>query len=638
MGEPRRRWRWLVLLCGGAFMLWLRNRGTARGYRDTPFWRAYDWVAQTVDHWIGWDKLPTPLGLVVLVGLRNILRQKNLHDTTHEPASGATKVPLFDSAFLTSRTPDGSYNDLGAPSMGMAGTRFGRNVPIEAARPETEPRILEPNPRVVSQALLTRREFIPAETVNLLAASWIQFMVHDWFSHGAGDPKHAWEVPVSSNDRWFERPMRILKTLPDPTAPDGTRHPATFLNTETHWWDASQIYGTTPEGQARRRSYEGGRLKIAPDGRLALPTDPEHDPTRVPGWWLGFEMMVTLFVREHNAVCDRLRAEYPAWTDEELFRRGRLIVSALMAKIHTAEWTPAIISHPTTVAALRANWWGIAGERVRKTFGRISKSEVVSGIPGSEHDHYEVPYALTEEFTIVYRMHPLIPDVFGFRAAADDRAIEEEKTFREIAGPAAHELTERVPLDDLFYTFGTSHPGAIVLHNFPRFLQEFQRPDRDDIYMDLAAIDILRARELGVPRYNEFRRLIHVKPAASFLDLTGGDAHLAAEISGVYEGIEQVDLTVGMFAEPRPTGFGFSDTAFRIFILMASRRLNSDRFFTDDFTPEVYSPVGIQWVQDNSMLSVLLRHCPELRPAVRGVANAFQPWTRPERPPTSTGH
>ena len=49
---------------------------------------------------------------------------------------------------------------------------------------------------------------------------------------------------------------------------------------------------------------------------------------------------------------------------------------------------------------------------------------------------------------------------------------------------------------------------------------------------------------------------------------------------------------IGMYAEPKPKGFGFSDTAFRIFILMASRRLESDRFFTDDYRPEVYTQAG----------------------------------------------
>ena len=52
--------------------------------------------------------------------------------------------------------------------------------------------------------------------------------------------------------------------------------------------------------------------------------------------------------------------------------------------------------------------------------------------------------------------------------------------------------------------------------------------------------------------------------------------------------LEKVDLMAGLYAEPLPEGFGFSETAFRIFVLMASRRLKSDRFFTDDYRPEIY--------------------------------------------------
>jgi hypothetical protein len=89
-----------------------------------------------------------------------------------------------------------------------------------------------------------------------------------------------------------------------------------------------------------------------------------------------------------------------------------------------------------------------------------------------------------------------------------------------------------------------------------------------------------------------------------------------------------VDLTVGVFAEQRPAGFGFSDTAFRVFVLMASRRLKSDRFFTTDYTPQVYTQAGLDWIADNDMSSVLLRHFPALAPALRGVDNAFAPWSK----------
>jgi hypothetical protein len=143
---------------------------------------------------------------------------------------------------------------------------------------------------------------------------------------------------------------------------------------------------------------------------------------------------------------------------------------------------------------------------------------------------------------------------------------------------------------------------------------------------DLAATDILRTRELGVPRYNEFRRLLHLKPVGSFDEVTE-DSTLARTLAELYGGdVEQLDTIIGMFAEKRPAGFAFSDTAFRIFILMASRRFNSDRFLAQDFGPEIYTQVGFDWVNDNDMTSVLLRHHPQLRESLRGVSNPFAPW------------
>jgi hypothetical protein len=320
-----------------------------------------------------------------------------------------------------------------------------------------------------------------------------------------------------------------------------------------------------------------------------------------------------------------LHAAYPTWEDEQLFQRARLVVAALIAKIHTVEWTPAVISHPTTATGMRANWFGLAGERVRRRLGRISSSEILSGIPGSPTRDYGVPYSLTEEFTAVYRMHPLMPDLWSMRSLTDDSLLG-DYTLGELSGPDSLRVLESVHLSDMLYSFGTMHPGLVTLHNFPRFLQEFVRPDGRT--MDLAATDILRHRELGVPRYCEFRRLLHLSAPRVFAELTDDDA-TARTISDLYEGdIEKVDLMVGMFAERLPSGFAFSDTAFRIFILMASRRLNSDRFMAHDYNPAVYTRPGLNWIAGNSMKSVLLRHHPDLRATIGSQSNAFLPWSR----------
>jgi Animal haem peroxidase len=162
------------------------------------------------------------------------------------------------------------------------------------------------------------------------------------------------------------------------------------------------------------------------------------------------------------------------------------------------------------------------------------------------------------------------------------------------------------------------------LHDFPRGLQSFLRPDGE--FMDLAATDILRSRELGVPRYNQFRELLHLPRVESFEDLTE-NRRWAEELRRVYEDdIDQMDLMVGLLAEPKPKKFGFGDTTFRIFLVMTTRRLNSDPLFTTDYTPEVYTQVGLDYIDDNNLSKILLRHFPGLQPSLRGLKSAFAPW------------
>jgi hypothetical protein len=576
---------------------------------------------EALDRRFGWDKLPRPLALLTLIGLRNRLRERNLYDT----GRGLLDLPDVSDhpRYLGARTLDGTYNDLDDPLMGSLGSRFGRNVPLEFTLREPEDTLLEPNPRLISRELLTRHEFQPATTLNLLAGAWIQFEVHDWFSHGKSEPDAPWTIPLERDDPWPANPMQIPRTHRDPSGDaDG---PPTFVTDDTHWWDGSQIYGRNVAFAEGLRSGEHGKLWLDEHGLPPRDLEVRVDLTGVAGnFWVGLALLHSLFMREHNAVCDRLHEAHPDLSDDELYDKARLVIAALMAKIHTVDWTPAIIAHPTTVLALRTNWWGLEGERLDKLLGRRTKNEVIRGIPGSATNHHGVPYSLTEEFVAVYRMHPLIPDDYSFRSLQRDATLQ-ERTLPELGATHVRERLGELAMGDLLYSFGTSHPGAITLHNFPRFLQHFERPD--GTLIDLASIDVLRTRERAVPRYNQFRRLLHLKPFDTFEELADTPEH-AEELRRIYGDVERVDTMIGMYAERKPKGFGFSDTAFRIFILMASRRLESDRFFTRDYRPEIYTKEGIDWVENNSMRTLLLRQFPELEPALHGVANPFAPWNR----------
>ena len=268
-------------------------------------------------------------------------------------------------------------------------------------------------------------------------------------------------------------------------------------------------------------------------------------------FWVGLGLLHALFIREHNAICDALRREHGDWSDDELYDKARLITAAVMAKIHTVEWTPAIIAHPTTERGMHANWYGIAGERVRRKFGRLGPNDVLSGIPGSPTDHHGVPYSLTEEFVSVYRMHPLIPDEFEFTPL--DGAAATRVEFAEIGPGKWRQPLGEIGVADAFYSFAISHPGALVLHNYPTsFIRDF-RPDPDGPPVDLATVDILRDRERGVPRYNEFRTLMHRKPVASFEELAS-DPEVAAQLQDVYGHVDRVDTHGGAVRGAAPPG------------------------------------------------------------------------------------
>src|SRR3954464_3940109 len=571
------------------------------------------------------------LKLLNLLSLRLDLRDMNLHDTSVKIQEHGTEEP--PEKFLKARHPEGRWNDLNDPDMGSTGSALTRNINPKRIKPEKPPRLHAPSARTVSLELMTRDEFKPATALNILAAAWIQFENHNWFFHGRGEAEETMDVPIADDDDWPEHPMHVRRTVSVPahhqrsaggSGGDGT---VDYGNTETHWWDGSQLYGSSEKTQRELRTFEDGKLKLADNGRLLPdPNDPGIDFTGFnENWWFGLSCLHTLFTKEHNHICDVLKKENPTWGDQRLFDTAWLINSALMAKIHTVEWTPGIVNTPALWVAMNTNFSGLLGQKIKDRLGRFGDSELFSGIMGSPQEHHGARFQLTEEFVSVYRMHPLIPDDWKIYEHEGGRLVE-EREFVELATKNTRSFMDGFDIPDLMYSMGVEHPGQITLHNYPRALQRHERIDGE--LMDLATLDILRDRERGVPRYNDFREELRMPRVRSFDELTN-NPQWAEEIRRVYANdIDKVDLQVGMYAEPLPPGFGFSDTAFRVFILMASRRLKSDRFFTTDFRPEVYTQTGIDWVTKTKMKDVLLRHYPELEPALQGLPNAFLPWHR----------
>ena len=682
-------------------------------------------------------------------------------------AVGAGSAQKCTGELVRFRTLTGICNDILNPLMGSVDQPFGRNVEFEATFPELSADeivrnrhgdrlgLLKPDPQVISRNLFTRAQTAPANCparqsreasadancdyqtaahVNVLAAFWIQFMTHDWFSHLAEGSNQPELMPMGCSVKPGEitamgcRPEdRIDKALvaadgPTPSFVLGakrrlSRAPKTTLNKVTAWWDASQIYGYDEISRRRvkRDPHDPAKLlleanPVSTPGQLGyLPLLQKSDPQNPQwigqeavafpdNWNIGLSFFHNVFAREHNFFIEEFRRrsaakpnedaglrnpaqpdrviQYREISPDELFEIARLVISAEIAKIHTIEWTTQLLYNEPLYLAMNANWSGllqkhpIAGAALEQVVQRFASADgkkstdwyaafaAGPGIFGLGNDkadisagvnHFGSPFNFPEEFINAYRLHPMVPDVIEIRELQQDANAIRSKipVVNTLRGKATGTMRQ-YGLANWALSMGRQRVGALTLHNHPLFLQNLDLPRLKSATgkIDVLALDILRDRERGIPRYNEYRRQYGLKQLTSFDDFVDprlasnspqrvGQQKVVAELREIYgqhkcdaakiittaqkyddgsaindcfgrangsvvDNIEDIDAMVGWLAEfVRPHGFAISETQFQVFILNASRRLFSDRFLTSSFRPEFYTNLGVQWINDN---------------------------------------
>ncbi|CAL9137341.1 unnamed protein product [Musa textilis] len=583
-----------------------------------------------------WHKLP------VFLGLTYLQQRRTLHEKYSLLSVGKSDTTPFNPDDYAYRTDDGEFNDPENSQAGSENTFFGRNMPPMG---QNNP-LMSPDPAVVATKLLARRTYKDTgKQFNLIAASWIQFMVHDWMDHLEATEQVVFTAPPLVAHECPLKSFRFYSTKKVPTGGEGIE--IGHLNIRTSWWDGSAIYGSEGKKGAKVRTHVDGKLKIGDNDLLQHEDNGIAISGDVRNSWAGVSTLQALFVKEHNAVCDALKAsnaflqeENPDLNDEELFRYARLVTSAVIAKIHTIDWTVELLKTHTLNAAMHVNWYGLLGKKIKDTFGHIG-GPALGGLVGlKKPNNHGVPYSLTEEFTSVYRMHSLLPDSLKLRNInanpGPNKSPEYLKDVKmeELVGIRGESTLNEIGFERQVVSMGHQACGALELWNYPFFFRDLiaqnvdgtERPD----HVDMPVLEIYRDRERRVPRYNQFRRKLMLIPISKWEDLTD-DKEAIKTIREIYgDDVEKLDLLVGLMAEKKIKGFAISETAFVIFILMASRRLEADRFFTSYFNEKTYTKRGFKWVNTTeSLRDVLLRHHPHTVSKWMNSTSAFSVWDAP---------
>jgi hypothetical protein len=251
------------------------------------------------------------------------------------------------------RTYDGSCNWLkhNQTKEGQAGQPKSRDYDQHAfADGISKPRE-GPNARAISNAFFRRNETIYYEHTPLLLGL-VEFIMHDVTYSQDSDTEYV-EVPMPPDETEFllNTKFRVPRARAIPGTGTSRENPREIANMVTTWMDLSALYGSSAQVAQALRAFRGGKLQTQevnttashqpssylPFNTMGVPTRtrPGMDPSRLFAGgdartnedWIVLAVH-TLFLREHNRLCDMLSSKYPQWDDEQLYQTARVVLSA----------------------------------------------------------------------------------------------------------------------------------------------------------------------------------------------------------------------------------------------------------------------------------------------------------------------
>lgn len=496
----------------------------------------------------------------------------------------------------TFRSIDGRDNNLSHPEWGSAGHLLENSCRVEFSDGLESPAGPDrANPRTISNVLVRQSEASFSESgLNDFWWAFGQFIDHDITLTGDNEEEFM-GIRVPSGDPQFDPDslgsamIPMLRSLGD----HDTMGVRQYRNEITAFIDGSGIYGSENARADYLRSFQGGKLRVSTDdlppfntlnGEYGAPIDANapamagaHSPSQrlfVCGDVRANENSLlaslhTIWVREHNRICDSLVQLRPGSSDQELYTRARRLVGGQLQSITLNEWLPALgIEVPAYNGYNPSINPAITNEFAAAAF-RFGHSLV-----GSELFLYGSDGQPTNSSPISLR------DVFF----APITVLQQNGIDALVRGAFVHrqqQLDCEVVEDLRSFLFGNPGSGGL----------------------DLAAMNINRGRDRGVATFNSIREDLGLVSMSSFEELTGNRL-LAEKLAEVYHSIDEVDAWIGFLAEEKVDGVG--PTLRKVMELQFSSLRDGDRFYYEN--DDELTIAEKQWVSSQTLAEVINRN------------------------------
>lgn len=427
-----------------------------------------------------------------------------------------------------------------------------------------------PNARLISNLIFDQQGSIEDE-LQLTNFTWAfgQFIDHD-ITLASVDYSEKIFVTVPSNDYYFTPGSQIpvFRTLAAHGTGTDVFNPRKFNNEITAYLDASNVYGSDKDRSDWLRTFKDGKLKTSEGNLLPWNTitsefnekiDPKtpalaNDTQVNDKLFVGGDVRAnenplliafhTLFVREHNRLCDVIISENPTWSDEQIYQSAKRKVTAYYQSIIFNEWLPIQgISLPKYSGYNPEINSGISNlfSAVAFRLGHTLISDIITRIDDKGNDTKQGNIELKECY-----FNPLIVKISG--------GIE--PFLKGMAAKPQQKLDTKMVDGVRNYLFGDPDFGGL----------------------DLASINIMRCRERGISDYNTIRADFDLAKVNDFNEITK-DTDLANNLKFLYGNVDNIDAYVGLLAEDHIENSIFGITLLTILKDQFLRLRDGDRFY-----------------------------------------------------------